>query len=105
MFWSPAVTRFNVTCCCAAPGWASASRAAMTAAIPMIFCMCPPLLRCSASTRIEVQHAARQSNPHRVALREAARIVDEILLGPNPHRVAVEPAGIGRLGDLAAQYE
>ncbi len=47
----------------------------------------------------------RQRDPDRLADRDAARIVHQILVRPYPHRVAVKPAGIGALDDLAPYYQ
>src|ERR1700732_4528543 len=101
MFWSPAVTRFSVTCCCAvAGGPISPASAAMM--MPMLFMVCPPcrlwVLRLRVlRRRVEMQSRRRQGDADRLADREPARIIDQIMMRPDTHGIAVEPAGIGAL--------
>src|SRR5580704_3113598 len=109
MFWSPAVTRFSVTGGCAQTGRPSASPASV-AMMPSLFMVCPPcplwVLRLRVRRRrVEMQSCRRQGDADRLADREPARIVDQIMMRPDAHGIAVEPAGIGALDDLAAQDE
>src|SRR5260370_9745027 len=107
MFWSPAVMRLSVTCACAAASRPTASPANVAMMLLSRF-MPPPCPLCVLRLRvlrrrIEVQCRCRQGDADRLADREPARVVDHIIVRPDAHGLAVEPAGIGALDDLPPQ--
>src|ERR1700685_2106976 len=52
-----------------------------------------------------MQCACRERDTDRIADREPARVVDQVLVRPHPNRIAIKSAGIGALHDLATQDE
>src|ERR1700730_5034502 len=107
MFWSPAVTRLSVAFCCAMAGKPMANDSSTAMRMP-IRCICLPPSRllwlCDGCCRIEMQCPQRQCDADRLADREPARIVHQILLIlSDAYGIAVKPAGIGALQDFAAQ--
>src|SRR5437762_14051955 len=110
MFWSPAVTRLRVACCCAPAGaapTATTASAAMTMPNRLIGAsLLRVLLRFRGwCHRVYMQSRFRQGNPDPLPDRQPARIVDQVLPRADAHRVAIKTARIRALHDPAGQDE
>src|ERR1700751_2254390 len=104
MFWSPAVTTFKATDCCAFPGRLRASMAS-AAKTMLIRCMPPPVDLLRVLNRIQMQRRCRKRDTDCVTDRQPALVVHQILVRSDAHCVAVKASGIRSLGDPPAQHQ
>src|ERR1700758_505228 len=104
MFWSPAVTTFKATDCCAFPGWLKASMASVAKTM-LIRCMTPPVDLLRVLSRIKMQRRCRKRDTDCVTDRQPALVVHQILVRSDADRIAVKASGIRSLGDPPAQHQ
>src|SRR5690242_13226590 len=116
MFWSPAVMTVSVTFCCAGAGNA-ASVSRETAAPRLAIDLMEPSLSKDMTERpvyrmaplricgVEMKRLEGQPDADGLAHGQAPLVVDEKMIVADLNAVAPDAAGIGRLGDTAAQHE
>src|ERR1700758_282256 len=104
MFWSPAVTTFNVTACCAVAGRLKASTAS-AAKTMLIGCMTASRNLLRMFGRIEMQRRRRQGDTDRVTDAQPTLVVHQVLVRSDANRVTVKASEVRGLGDPPSQHK